>query len=302
VKNILKTYGPNFNGRDFVIGDLHGGYPAFQNLVREIHFDPFKDRIFSTSDLVDRGPNSYECLQLLREPWFCCSNANHEQMMFEAFNGGWMGKYWLRNGGGWGLEALTAHNKRRADPAFVIDDKSADIIDLVNLAGELPFMMTLNHKNGKKFHFIHAELPSSRSAEVDDEMLADPEKVYELATTQAADGDTFLWGRYVFMPFYGIHLTKEKVVRSVKGRHIERLQNENRSMIISGHTIMTQPLTIMGQTNIDTCAYGSCNPDPDGWEALTCIELDTWTFYQATPTTFKVVEPLTVNKEDLEDI
>jgi hypothetical protein len=93
------------------------------------------------------------------------------------------------------------------------------------------------------------------------------------------------------------------VVEEVKDRDLDRFFSDNLSHIISGHTIVTQPLTIIGQTNIDTCAYGSCDTERAAkWQGLTCIDLDTWTFYRATPTTFEVVEPVTVNKADLETI
>lgn len=307
MKNPILTFGPNELGRDFVIGDLHGGYPALQNLKRNLDFDEEKDRMFSASDLVDRGPNSYECFKLLREKWFHPCLANHEQLVAEAFKGTRVGQWWMPNGGGWGAPALQAYRaKQRGEENVVMTDEEADIIDLVKLIDELPFLITINHKNGKKFHVLHAELPPKHSGSVTDKDLEDPETVLELATTQTYDGDAFLWGRYLFMPFYGKVLTKEKVVTNLKRSgvgnktHGHDLWNDERSMIISGHTIMTHPITIVGQTNIDTCAHASCREDNEGWEALTCIELDTWTFYQATPTTFKTVEPLVINREDLE--
>lgn len=299
MKNPLQTFGPNLAGRDFVIGDLHGGLPAFNNLLKNLNFDDEIDRMFSASDLVDRGPNSYECMRLMRKKGFHPCLANHEQMMLEAFRGGRMGRYWVQNGGAWGVSARIAYNAKERGELVTMTDEEADIIDLIDLVEELPFMMTINHKNGKKFHILHAELPSSEAGQITDEDLADPEIVRGLATIQSGDGDAFLWGRNLFMPFYGIELTKEKVVKNLRGRNAVRWFNDDRSMIISGHTILTQPLTILGQTNIDTCAYASCKEGAEDWQALTCIELDTWTFYQATPTTFKEVQPLTVNKADI---
>jgi len=302
MKNPLQVYGPNLNGRDFAIGDLHGALPAFQNLLREIHFDPTKDRMFSVADLVDRGPNSLECLGLIREDWFHCVLSNHEQMMVEAFTGGPMGAYWFRNGGAWGLEAWQKFKNPSAGLSTVITDEEADLYDLVNMVDELPFMMTINHKSGKKFHMLHAELPSAVVG-VTDEMLEDPETVRQLATRQSGDGDSFLWGRYVFMPYYRSNVTKEKMIKDAKYRDLDRFfdgrDGNTLSHIISGHTILTKPITMIGQTNIDTCAYGSCFDDAEPWCGLTCINLDDWTFWKATPTTFEQVEPVTVNREDL---
>jgi hypothetical protein len=304
MKSALKVFGPNLHGRDFAIGDLHGSIDCFQNLLREIHFDQTKDRMFSASDLVDRGTNSLECLRLMREPWFHNVLANHEQMMIEAFHGGIMGQYWIQNGGRWGLEALQQYRAKKAGQPHVITDDMADLYDLVELADELPFLITINHKSGKKFHILHAELPPRLSGEVRDVDLEDEECVRELAMTQAGDGDAFLWARSLFQDFSRMPVDKERIVKRIKmmrGGKDQFLKqfNDERSHIISGHSIVYHPLTLIGQTNIDTCAYGA-DDRAQGWEALTCIDLDTWTFYQATPTTFKVVEPITVNKADLD--
>jgi hypothetical protein len=81
------------------------------------------------------------------------------------------------------------------------------------------------------------------------------------------------------------------------------LFNDELSHIISGHTILQRPMTIMGQTNIDTCAYGSLKgQDAKAWNALTCIDLDTWTFIQATETEIRLIEPLVVNSESIAEM
>lgn len=69
----------NATGRDIVIGDLHGHYNEFFALLKQINFDPLVDRVFLTGDIVDRGPLSYECIQLLFEPWFYSVLGNHDR-------------------------------------------------------------------------------------------------------------------------------------------------------------------------------------------------------------------------------
>lgn len=68
-------------GRDFIIGDLHGCFSQLNQRLREVQFDVLRDRLFSVGDLVDRGPESLECLRLLNEPWFYATKGNHESMM-----------------------------------------------------------------------------------------------------------------------------------------------------------------------------------------------------------------------------
>ncbi len=71
----------NVDGRDFVVGDLHGCFDELAKLLKYVNFDPKKDRLFSTGDLIDRGPKPEECLELLNKPWFYSVLGNHEDLM-----------------------------------------------------------------------------------------------------------------------------------------------------------------------------------------------------------------------------
>jgi len=316
MKNPVKTFEPNLVGRDFVIGDLHGAFEIFMKLLININFDPEKDRMFSVGDLVDRGPDSLECLMLLKEPWFHAVLANHEQMMIEAFDGGYMGQFWLQNGGFWAFSALQDWQNRTS---FITDElkrppppthENLRLFDTLDYARELPYLITVKMKNGKRFHIIHAEF--SPGHEVTDEILEDPVKVHRLATIPTSNGDVFCWGRYLFARFFGLDLPNmmEKVKRIVAygggtaplHGNPNVLFNDKLSHVISGHTIMHHPLTILGQTNIDTCAYGSLHSEAKKWEALTCVELDSWTFYQQRAVEFRTVTPLSVNMADVLEI
>jgi Ca2+-binding RTX toxin-like protein len=75
----------NTEGKDYIVGDLHGCYTLLDRLLSEIKFDLSKDRLFSVGDLADRGPDSLRCLQLLDEPWFYTVQGNHEEMLLECF-------------------------------------------------------------------------------------------------------------------------------------------------------------------------------------------------------------------------
>jgi len=305
VKTPLKTFEPNFVGRDFVVGDLHGSLSCFERLLEGLHFDAAKDRIFSVGDLVDRGPNSLECLELLKNPWFHAVLANHEQMMLEAFDGGYMGQFWLQNGGFWGYSAFEDHRKMRSSlnelEKHVPHPDSIRLFEVMQLVRELPFLMTIAVPDGRKFHVLHAELPPGYA--VTDTDLSSPGRVLELAQTRWGDGDSFVWGRFIYAQFHGADLSNiDKVKRSVAYNFASgSVFNDKLSHILSGHTIMHRPLTILGQTNLDTQAYGCYRGlDRRKWNALTCVQLDTWKFYQATPEEFREVEPLTVNKADIE--
>ncbi len=93
------------NGADwcniFVVGDLHGCNTLLMNELDKVSFDPARDLLISVGDLVDRGAENVECLDLITMPWFRAVRGNHEQMMLDALvNGGSFG-HWMSNGSGW---------------------------------------------------------------------------------------------------------------------------------------------------------------------------------------------------------
>lgn len=57
------------NGADwcniFVVGDLHGCYTLLMNELDKVSFDPARDLLISVGDLVDRGAENVECLDLI---------------------------------------------------------------------------------------------------------------------------------------------------------------------------------------------------------------------------------------------
>ncbi len=68
----------NLQGRDFIVGDLHGHPDVLYQLMDQVGFDVDTDRLFSVGDLVDRGPNSAAALDLLDAPWFYPVLGNHD--------------------------------------------------------------------------------------------------------------------------------------------------------------------------------------------------------------------------------
>jgi serine/threonine protein phosphatase 1 len=281
-------------------------FDVLQNLLKNIAFDPTKDRLISVGDLVDRGRDSQKCLELLKEPWFHAVIANHEQMMLEAFDGGWLGQFWLQNGGFWAYTALELYKQRQRTVTNELDrprDPTAEeqrLFELLPLVRELPYLITIERPDGKKFHVIHAELPS---LDLTDEILADPARVEKLVMIDAKEGPVFTWGRYLFGKFYALNLANvDKIKRTIayQLRQDEHLWRPGLSHVISGHTILQRPLTLLGRTNIDTGAF--MIPEGRSWPALTCVELGSWSFYQATEDSFRTVEPLVVNKADIDEL
>lgn len=297
IAHVLKRFQANTEGRDFVIGDLHGSYSLFVQLLKHLNFDATVDRMFSVGDLVDRGPENLKCLQLLREPWFHAVLANHEQMMLEAFYDGYMGQFWIQNGGAWGLEAL---NTWRTRGARAPSDDEHQLFELLEEVKRLPYCITVERQDGTKVHIIHAELPPNQRITDDD--LASPERVMELATVQSRDGDFMVWGRYLFYNFYCTDLSNQEKIRRAVAYNFRNtsLFSNALSPIISGHTIVQRPFTLLGQTNIDTGAFGALTEDARSWQALTCIDLNEWKFYQSRPSGVTEVVPFVVTRAEVD--
>jgi bis(5'-nucleosyl)-tetraphosphatase (symmetrical) len=55
----------------YVIGDLQGCFEPLQRLLDHISFHPKKDTLWFTGDLVNRGPQSLECLRFVRNLGDC---------------------------------------------------------------------------------------------------------------------------------------------------------------------------------------------------------------------------------------
>jgi serine/threonine protein phosphatase 1 len=107
----IKTVVKNTEGRDFIVGDLHGCLDELYEKLSAVKFHYTKDRLFSVGDLVDRGDDSFNCLKLIDYPWFHCVKGNHEVMMIEVVLGDIPSNFhtqstwlWYRNGGKWAEE------------------------------------------------------------------------------------------------------------------------------------------------------------------------------------------------------
>ena len=134
----------NSKGRDFVVGDLHGMYDQLLDMMNKHHFNPDADRLLSVGDLIDRGPDSIKCLELLDTPWFYAIQGNHERLMIDGLLHGQASSYstWLANGGAWSLEE---------------DDEALN--NWARRLDDLPVTLTVNQEHGLPVGIVHAEYP-----------------------------------------------------------------------------------------------------------------------------------------------
>lgn len=64
----------------YAVGDLQGCLQPLQCLLKEVAFDPAKDRLWLVGDLVNRGPQSLETLRFLyaMRDSLTCVLGNHD--------------------------------------------------------------------------------------------------------------------------------------------------------------------------------------------------------------------------------
>lgn len=142
----------NRQGRDFVIGDLHGCLPQLQHKLQLAGFDPAAgDRLLSVGDLVDRGPDSLGCLELLRQSWFHAVLGNHEQMLLDALADPGMGRsqaflFHALNGGEWASDMIL-HNAPR-------------LLELAALVRDMPHVLVVG-EGASRYNIVHAQLLAS---------------------------------------------------------------------------------------------------------------------------------------------
>ncbi|HHY1063446.1 TPA: metallophosphoesterase [Klebsiella michiganensis] len=174
------------NGADWrniwVVGDLHGCYTLLMNELDKIKFDPSSDLLISVGDMVDRGAENVECLDLINQPWFRAVRGNHEQMMIDGLSACGNVNHWLVNGGGW---------------FFNLDyDKERLAKALAYKAAELPLIIEL--KTGdKKVVICHADYPHSE---------------YEFDKT--VDADLVIWNRE------RVSDAQDGIVQEITGAHL----------------------------------------------------------------------------------
>jgi len=128
----------------WVVGDLHGCYTLLMNKLDEIGFDTTQDLLISVGDLIDRGTENVECMELITFPWFRAVRGNHEQMMLDGLSEHGNVAHWLANGGNW---------------FFYLDyDKERQAKALVHKVAELPLIIEMV-SGDKKYVICHADYP-----------------------------------------------------------------------------------------------------------------------------------------------
>jgi serine/threonine protein phosphatase 1 len=77
---MVKVWNKEIKGKLYAVGDIHGCYNLLMSRLKEIGFDFENDLLVAVGDLVDRGTQNIECIELLSKPWFTSVRGNHEDL------------------------------------------------------------------------------------------------------------------------------------------------------------------------------------------------------------------------------
>ncbi len=88
--------------RRIVIGDVHGHYDSLMTLL-EVIAPGSEDQVYFLGDLIDRGSQSYQVVEFVKNSGYQCLLGNHEQMLIDIVLSGDLYppalEAWLYSGG-----------------------------------------------------------------------------------------------------------------------------------------------------------------------------------------------------------
>lgn len=167
----------------WAVGDIHGCYDLLSYKLQEIDFDKEKDLLISVGDLIDRGDQNVECLDLINEKWFRAVRGNHEQMAIDALFYSFNDRAWMHNGGAWYLWT---------DP-----DQEMLAKQLIKKCESLPLIIEVNTVKEKTV-IAHADYPSDEyefGKPVDEQyVIWSRERIGDENVRDIKGADLFLFG------------------------------------------------------------------------------------------------------------
>jgi len=221
--------------RHFILGDPHGKYDTFMNLLNEANYDEENDIIYSVGDNIDRGPKSYEMIKYFTTmPNAYTIMGNHEYMMKE-----WRWQQtWLANGGNRCLDSIEENGK---DHEWLKDQVK-----------DLPWIIEVGDTDEEQaFRVVHADY---------DPLYSDDTAANELAKAVNSDGifdgecnniQSLIWGRSTITEAM-TNLSNMKPLT-----HEMEFNPDRKRHNYVGHTPIKRITTVKDITFIDTWGSGT---------------------------------------------
>lgn len=244
----------NHNGRDFVIGDIHGHIDLVYALLKAVSFNDTVDRLFLVGDLVDRGPNSLDTLRLLLKPYVYAVMGNHEEILLCA---AWnhlnqdkriplyfecMPDDVIVNGGQWIFQGDFSTNWFEN-----LISKNDDFLEIIAAVSKLPLVLSVG-EGESRFNLTHSEFFEHWT----DERIDDLPLTLPLEKAGKSKINLSCWERNIF-----------------NKRTLPRMPaiQEGLSTTFTGHTVGVGIRSARSHVCIDTGAYVSVDYFNDGVES-----------------------------------
>ena len=245
-------------GRDIIIGDLHGNLLALFNILDEINFDESKDRIISTGDIIDRGPNSLDTLRFANNNYFNVARGNHEEFMhsfcltlkdFMVTSNNFESKNALKFISSFGQNLLSMSSEWLYDLAqdgLLNIDLVEEIITLTNKKS-IPHILIVND-NIRELVFTHAALPSSLPRNLNStQNLIEKHLLIGLKADNVLS--ELLWNS-------SHNFVKNNTNVKLLKENINLIDQEKTPLIFHGHTVFSDVIIVGQEIFMDTgCGF-----------------------------------------------
>lgn len=249
---VIRRMTQNAKGKDYIVGDIHGNRTLLNEMLDTAQFDFNTDRLFSVGDIVDRGTENLEALELLTQPWFFHTLGNHDLNLIFLVLHHKKEFATLANVPGLSFRHEISTNSSDIydafpwDPAlFSYQNGGEWLIELLQSNENHSLLLHLTHKmlssphihcigkDSKRFHVVHAGLHPY--------FMITPEN----AVTNN-DIDTNIWAKS--NPSLGVIQLVTQRYLDWKGTH----ENYALSKTYCGHTPHKQIYTFAQHLNLDT--------------------------------------------------
>ena len=165
-----------------VIGDIHGCYYTLVELYNKIKSKYAEISIYSVGDLVDRGMNSFEAVEFIKQNNIKFTVGNHDLMFYYFFKQPThpIGQSWIYNGSDTTLDSYGSHM-----------DKVNEHLDFI-INAQLFFDL-------KDCFISHAGISSYYQKQFKKGALTDLKKLNKVLTKDLSFEHSVIWSRDVLM-------------------------------------------------------------------------------------------------------
>ena len=226
----VRRFPLNKDGRDFVVGDLHGSYGLLWAALVSVDFSFGRDRLFCVGDLADRGRRSTDVVPFLR--WLDKGaggsvRGNHEALLVDLYTG----------------RMPPFHQEQRVlgknGMSWLLGLDLEERLTIANAFAALPLAIEIEAPCGT-VGIVHADVPSGMSWGQFTSILDQGERNDDFADA----AESALWSRL-------------RIGRGIR-RHVAGIE-----AVFVGHSMIEEPFTLGNVHFIDTGAVcGDLAQDP----------------------------------------